>query len=147
MTNTTEKTPEQINSEWLDSINSDAEAKAKELSVLMNCIVTPIVFVVEEGKDAAVGYVKKPDAATAYKMMLHGRANGIEKAADLLARAQLVRDNDIKQFNPAEGVKASDVRLMDAEGKYDPKDTDLNLGLLVNITSLISPLADMFKKK
>lgn len=132
---------------WLDQINAEAEAKAKELSILLNSFITPLVFVIEEGKDAAVAYARKPDAKTAYKMMLHGREHGVESASELLCRANLIREADIKALNPVEGMKASDVRFMDVNGKYAPEHTDLNTGLLLEMSGLVSPITDQFKKK
>lgn len=146
MDNTT-KTKQELDKQWLDGINANADAKARELSTLMACIVVPMVFVVEAGVDAAVAFLKKPDAKLAYKMMLQGRESGLESASELLSRAQLIRTEDIKQFNPTEGTVGSDARFMDVNGKYAPENTDLNTGLLIEATSLISPLSDMFKKK
>jgi hypothetical protein len=141
------KTPQQINADWLDQVNKDADAKAQEIAALMGCLVEAMVFVVEPGKDAAVAYLKKPDAMTAYEMMLNGRKIGIAKASQLIARAQLIRQTDIARFNPVEGFTASDPRFMDVEGIYLPENTDLNTGLLIEVNDLVSPIGNAFKKK
>ena len=131
----TEPTAEEL---WLDKINAEAEQKAEELSRLLNAEVEPFVFIVESLKDAAIGYLKKPDAKQSFKI-IRAMGTDYETGLELTAKAQLIRD-----YN---GTIASDSRFMDVDGKYDVKDSELNLSLLMRVGTLIKPFSDKFKKK
>lgn len=137
---TTAKTTEQ----WLDEVNAEAQARAAELTELIGATIQPIVFVIEEGVDAAVGFIKQPDAKQALKL-IRSMGTDYETGIELAARAQLVREADVIQRG-FEGT-ASDHRFMDANGKYAIEDSPLNLALLMRMQSTIKIFSDVFKKK
>jgi hypothetical protein len=143
--NDTKTTIELSATEWLDGIKKLAEEKAAELSSILKCTVEPFVFVVTEGKDAAVGFFRKPDAMQGFKLIRNGFESGTDQAALLIARSQLVRDKDLEAFGTS--GKTSDERFMDADGKYPNQYSDLNISLLMKAISLIQPYTDQFKKK
>jgi hypothetical protein len=123
---------------WLDAINKEAQEKAQELGHLLNCIVEPFVFVVEPLKDAAVGYLRKPDAKQSFKI-LRSMIEGQEAGIELAIKAQLVRIyND---------TIVSDPRFMDENGNYLPENSELNFSLFVRVQKIITILSDKFKKK
>lgn len=131
--------------EWVEKTNKDANDKAAELQQILGCEVDAVVFVVnEESKDAAVGFLRKPDAKQAFKI-IRQMGDNYETGVELIARAQLVRDADLK----AKGFEGagSDARFMDANGKYEIKDSTLNLSLLLRAGKLIEIFQDQFKKK
>lgn len=124
--------------EWLEKINEETAQKAKELELLLNCEIVPFVFVVEDGKDAAVGFLRKPDPKQAMKI-LRQMGTDYDAGLELIARAQLIRKHGDQNV--------SDTRFMDEGGKSDPKNNDLNLSLLMKSGTLIQPFSDQFKKK
>lgn len=124
--------------QWLENINKEAQEKAIELGHLLNCIVEPFVFVVEPLKDAAIGYLRKPDAKQSFKI-LRSMIEGQEAGLELAAKAQLIRE-----YNTA---VVSDPRFMDVNGNYAPENSELNFSLLIRVQKMISILSDKFKKK
>lgn len=135
---------EEINNTWLTSIHEEAKQKAAELEVLLKTIVEPFVFVVEDGKDAAVGFFRKPDAKTGFKIMRQSIEDP-EGAVLLIARANLVRDKDMEALG-FQG-STSDARFMDVNGNYEMQYSDLNTSLMMRASRMIDPYIDTFKKK
>src|ERR1035437_2958454 len=135
---------EQKLSSWLQNINTVADEKAKELSALLGCEVSPAVYVVEEGVNAAIAHIKQPDAKQALKLM-RSLGENYENGLELGARSQLIRTSDLA-LKQIEG-EASDARFMDVNGQYDLKNTALNLALLLKIGKITTILQDQFKKK
>ena len=131
-------------SDWLDKINTDASTKGDELTVLLGQKVTPFVFIVETLKDAAVGFLREPDAENGFKILRDLGVN-YENGIKLIARSQLVRDGDVKAKG-FEGI-GSDPRFMDVNGKYDLNYSALNMSLLMKCQTAMRPFTDQFKKK
>jgi|ERR1019366_616013 hypothetical protein len=129
---------EKANQDWLDAINAEADEKATELSAIFNCEVKPFVFVVEPLKDAAVGFMKVPDAKQSFKLMRE-MAISLEAGVELAAKAQLIR--------MVGEDRASDIRFMDENGNYDAKNSTLNFSLLLKAQTTIALYQDAFKKK
>ncbi len=129
---------------WLQDAIDQADKKAGELSRIFEQEITPFVFVVEPEKDIAVGFFKLPDAKQSFKL-LRSMGSDYEGALELLVRAQLVRDENLKAMD-IEG-QASDPRFMDANGRYDKKYSNLNMSLMMQGRSLIQVFQDQFKKK
>lgn len=129
------KTPEEV---WMDGIIEETNEKAKELEAVLNCEITPFVFVVEPLKDAAVGFFRMPDAKQSLKIF-RSMVTDQDLGAELCAKAQLVRE-----YN---GAIASDPRFMDVNGNYDKKYSGLNFSLLLKAQSIIEIFRDQFKKK
>lgn len=124
--------------DWLNKILEETKEKAAELEVLLSCKINPFVFVVEQLKDAAVGFFKVPDARQSlkiYRLSLEDIDNGSE----MIAKAQLIRtyNNEI----------VSDPRFMDVNGKYNMEDSVLNFSLLLKAQSSVQFFYDQFKKK
>lgn len=128
---------------WLDKINEDVQNKANELSGILNCIIEPCVFVIEEGKDFAVAYLKKPDAKQSLKLF-RLIADDFEGGLEMAARSQLVRE--ITGTDNSK-IQVSDPRFMDVNGKYDLQYSELNVSLLLRMKKIISLFSDEFKKK
>jgi hypothetical protein len=142
--NTEEKKEKSTAEIWLNEINEAVGQQAKELENVFNCKVEPFIFVIEPEKDAAVGFFKKPDAKQVLKslrLMAADYENGIE----MLAKAQLIRKTDL-EAKQLEGT-ASDERFMDANGKYQPVDSDLQVALIQQARDLITIFSNQFKKK
>ncbi len=133
-----------IEVDWLAEINATADEKAKELSLLFNCEVVPSVYVVEPLKDAAIAFIKQPDAKQALKIM-RSLGENYENGLELAARSQLIRTADLS-LKQVQG-EASDSRFMDVNGKYDFKDSALNLALLLKVGKITTIYQDEFKKK
>jgi hypothetical protein len=133
---TEETTPENA---WLDEVNKDADENAAQLSGSLNCKVLPYVFIIKDGEDAAIAYVKQPDALQSFKIMRSALESTIEAGRILVIKSQLIRE--------LEGKQISDKRFMDVEGKYLPEDSNLNLGLMLAVNDLIEPVKNSFKKK
>lgn len=129
---------------WLEKIIEQSNLKAAELGKIFEREVTPVVFVVEDQKDAAVGFLKSPDARQSLKMF-RMMASDYEGALFLMIQAELIRTDDLKKRN-LEG-EASDSRFMDANGKYDLQYSQLNFSLLMKGRQLIKIYEDQFKKK
>jgi hypothetical protein len=138
---TTTKTAEEI---WLDELNSEVAIQAEELGKVLQCEVDAFVFVIEPLKDAAVGFFRKPDAKQGFKLLRQVGEN-FEAGVEMIARAQLIRQSDLD----SRGItgSASDSRFMDANGSYNPKQSDINLALLSRSQRLLTILTDHFKKK
>lgn len=127
---------------WLDGLNAEADEKAQELSVLLNTEIIPAVFVVTPLKDAAIAYIKTPDALQGLKI-ISAIGSNYENGMMLAARSQLVRT-----ITDGEGVKqVSDERFMTEDGVYDSQNSTLNLSLILAIRKVIKILDDQFKKK
>lgn len=129
---------------WLKKTNKEADDKAKELSKIFECEVTPCVFVVEGLKDAAVGFIKTPDAKQTMKI-LRACGQDWESGLELSAKAQLIRETDLT-VKKVKG-SASDIRFMDENGNYDRKHSEVNAALLFRMQSFVRPFSDQFKKK
>lgn len=130
--------------DWLELINTLADEKAEELARIFNCIVEPVVYVIKEKEDAAVGFIKKPDTKQSFKL-LRALGENFENGLELAARSQLIRDLDLSSRG-LEGT-ASDPRFMDVDGKCSSEYSDLNLSLLFKMQGLVKPFANQFKKK
>ena len=124
---------------WLDEVNKDAEENAAQLSASLNWNVIPYVFVVKDGEDAAIAYVKQPDALQGFKIMRTALESSVEFGRVLVIKSQLIRDLDGKQI--------SDKRFMDIDGKHANEDTNINMGLMLAVNDLIAPAKNAFKKK
>ena len=135
---------EKASQEWLDKINAEAQGKANELSTILKTVVEPFVFVVEDLKDAAVGYFRKPDAKQSFKI-LRTMSENYDTGVELLARAQLIREADVQAHGFQGSV--SDARFMNVDGKYEHENSELNLSLLMRAARLIKPFSNEFKKK
>ncbi len=129
---------------WLDQINETAQEKANELSTVFGCVVEPAVFVVEPLKDAAIAYIKKPNATQTLKL-LRSLGENIEQGLMLTAQAQLIRDADL--IGKGLTGTASDPRFIDVNGKYDEMFSEINTGLLLRVQKAIGFATDSFKKK
>ena len=133
---------------WLEKEHEKAAHCAGALGKLLECKVTPSVYVIAPFKDVAVAYIKTPTAKQGMKLMrIMGEDfdNGLEMAA----KAQLIREADVKpRLSKKSQIVFSDTRFMDVNGKYDEvNDSELNMSLLLKMQTLISPLQDTFKKK
>lgn len=136
--------PAEIPNPWLDNIHQEAKQKAEEISQLLKTPVVPFVFVVEDGKDSAVGFFRKPDAKTGFKIMRQSLEDP-EGAVQMIARANLVRDKDMEALG-FQG-KTSDPRFMDVNGNYDMEHSGINTSLLLRASSMIDVHVDTLKKK
>ena len=135
---------ELVQYDWLAELNDAAAKQAEDIGTLLSCTVEPFIFVIEPGKDAAVGFLKVPDAKQAFKLLREMAVN-YEAGVEMLAKAQLVRKSDLKARG-SEG-DASDVRFMDVNGQYPKGEDALNFNLLRRAGQLISLFSDEFKKK
>lgn len=127
--------------EWLDGIRQAASEKAQTVATALGCNVDVAVFVVDPLKDAAVAFIRIPDALQLVKLI---RMLGItqENAMQTAIATQLVRT--------APGIEGaiSDARFMDPMGNYDRiNDSKLNGSLLLRMGRLIDFYSDEFKKK
>ena len=146
--NTTDLTEEQKAAAeleaWVDKINEEADAKSKELATLFGTEVVPSVFVIDPLKDAAIAFVRKPDAVQTIKL-IRTLGESMEHGLVFVAQAQLIRDADLL----AKGVQgtASDARFIDKDGQYDIKWSEINAGLLLSVQKVVGLAKNAFKKK
>jgi len=126
--------------QWLEKINEEAEAKAREMEALLVCEIKPVVYVVEPLKDAAVAFLRLPDAKQTLKL-LRAMAADYESGCELIVRSQLVRN-----VTGYEGI-CSDARFMNEVGQYDFHNAKLNASLVLDAKLLIDFYVDEFKKK
>lgn len=123
---------------WIDKINLEATQKAAELSEILNCVVEPAIFVIEENIDYAIAYLRKPDAKQSFKI-IRIMGEDYDTGLEMAAKSQLIREYDGKQV--------SDPRFMDVNGVYAPQYSELNLSLLMRVQGMIKFFKDQFKKK
>ena len=129
----------------IEKINEESFAKAAELAILFGCQVEPAVFIADaDKKDLAVAFVRKPDPIQTIKLLRILGEKDEHGIVDIV-KAQLIRDEDLKSRNA--GGTASDPRFYDKDGKFDPKDTEINTGLLLTVQKIIGFAKNQFKKK
>ena len=124
---------------WLEELSATAEANAKELSAELNQKVIPMIFPIEDLKDAAIAYVRSPNLNeffNLFRVWAENQANGLK----MFAQAHLIRVHN--------EIAISDARFIDQQGNYSNDDEELNRGLIMRLQSeLVKFKKDEFKKK
>lgn len=128
-----------IDTSWINNQNKAVEETRQYLESSLKVPVEAFVLVIEEGKDVAVGFLKKLDAKNQYKIMRQMAEVSSEEALALCARAQLIRTHEDKV--------CSDPRFMDENGNYDLANSDLNFNLLLQTQGSVKFMKEAFKKK
>lgn len=107
----------------------EIKEKAAQLESLYNCKVHPLVFMVNDGAEQIVGYMKEPPRFVKLRVLDQSMTKPMTAAAECL-EAILIKEH-------------SDPRIYSESPECD----EINLGATVAASNIITFSANQFKKK